>query len=551
MKAKEKQFIIDNAELMSEWYWKKNNESNLFPDKLTCGVSRVRAWWKCTRCGYVWDATPNNRSRGTGCPLCASRIIVAGKNDLLTKHPEMAKRWHPENSLKMNEVAPHSNQKVLWICEKDEQHIFSARIDHVVSGRIKCPVCAGQVIIEGINDLATTNPELIKEWDTQMNKGVNPQQFTRGSRKKITWKCEKGHTWKAAISSRAIQKTGCPTCARELRVSFGESAIAYYLSQYFTVKRNECFSWLKGKELDIYLPDLSLGIEYDGAHWHKDSVRDAKKDALCQEEGIVLIRIREPDCPLYPTPATLYVLNKRNEMSSLNDAIIFVLKYINEKFSLNFEIDVNVDRDNIEILNLQVSNKKVGAICDEVLITEWHYEKNAPLTPSQFKKGSKRKVWWKCSLGHEWQAAIYSRTGKEKCGCPYCAGQRVQEGKNDLHTLFPELAREWDYVKNGGVLPSQIRPQVNGKYWWICSRCQYSWLATPAHRVNGRGCPKCGREKTRQAKMKKVANLDTKQEYASAVDAEKALGINASAIRNCCTGKTKTAGGYRWQYIDK
>ena len=54
----------------------------------------------------------------------------------------------------------------------------------------------------------------------------------------------------------------------------------------------------KQMELDIYLPSLSLGIEFDGEYWHsKEGVkeRDEKKNQLCDEKGIKLLRIREED----------------------------------------------------------------------------------------------------------------------------------------------------------------------------------------------------------------------------------------------------------------
>ena len=54
------------------------------------------------------------------------------------------------------------------------------------------------------------------------------------------------------------------------------------------------------------------------------------------------------------------------------------------------------------------------------LIQEWNYEKNGEIDPRGVMAGSQAKVWWKCSKGHEWQAVIYSRTGKNKHGCPIC-----------------------------------------------------------------------------------------------------------------------------------
>ena len=54
------------------------------------------------------------------------------------------------------------------------------------------------------------------------------------------------------------------------------------------------------------------------------------------------------------------------------------------------------------------------------LLTEWAGEKNAPLTPWTVTPGSRKRVWWRCEKGHEWQAAVSTRWSGH--GCPVCAG---------------------------------------------------------------------------------------------------------------------------------
>ena len=544
-----KEYVIDNPNLIKEWHFEKNDELGFYPDKITCG-SNKKVWWKCSKCNYEWQATPNNRSHGTNCPVCANRVVVKGKNDLATTYPEIAKRWHPIlNKLKASEITAHSNKKVYWTCEKDKRHYFLTRVDHMVEAKLACPVCVNQSIIIGVNDLATTHPKLINDWDFEKNDelGLDPKKLTYGSNKKVWWKCEKGHSWKAAISSRAGQQgCGCPECAKELRVSFAEDAIGYYLSKCFNVEKSKHFNWLGRRELDIYLPDFSLGIEYDGAEWHKVITRDREKDLLCYDNKVKLIRIREPKCPRYETSAKLLFLSKKN---SLNQIIGDIFIYIKEHFRCERNTSINIERDYDEILKLHISQEKEKCIRDSVLIKEWDYDKNSPLIPSMFKPSAHKKVWWKCALGHSWKAAIYSRTGKEKCGCPYCTGQKVVSGWNDLQTLYPQIADEWDYEQNENIFPNKVRPQSNKKYGWICSQCSFHWFASVAHRVNGRGCPRCGREKTRQSRQRKVLNIDTNKEYESSIKAAEILGINASSIRNCCNGKTRSAGGYHWKYI--
>ena len=269
-----------HPQLLNEWNWEKNNVLGAFPNHIP-HASNKKVWWKCNTCQYEWMTSPNNRSRGTNCPVCANRIIISGKNDLLTKYPLIAKRWHPTlNEIAPSQVAPNSNQKAYWTCEKDNRHYFYTRIDHMVNSNIACPVCANQSIIVGINDLTTTHPQLIEEWDFQKNTKYKPQDFTYGNTQKVWWKCKKGHSWQSTIASRTTQKCGCPTCSKELRVSFPETIIAHYLSKVFQVERSKHFHWLNSSEIDVYLPQFSLGIEYDGGMWHKNVFRDKNKDEI-------------------------------------------------------------------------------------------------------------------------------------------------------------------------------------------------------------------------------------------------------------------------------
>lgn len=55
------------------------------------------------------------------------------------------------------------------------------------------------------------------------------------------------------------------------------------------------------------------------------------------------------------------------------------------------------------------------------IAAQWHPELNGELTPETVTYGSHKKVWWQCSEGHAWKAMVFSRTGKQKCGCPVCS----------------------------------------------------------------------------------------------------------------------------------
>ena len=129
-------------------------------------------------------------------------------------------------------------------------------------------------------------------------------------------------------------------------------------------------------------------------------------------------------------------------------------------------------------------------IDNPTLMAEWNWEKNneLDLDPKTLTCGSEKKVWWKCSKGHEWQAIIYSRNNGN--GCPYCSGNKILIGYNDLATTNPKLASEWNYDKNDYLKPEDFTANSEKKVWWKCDK-GHVWQATIASRNSGKGCPYC------------------------------------------------------------
>lgn len=132
------------------------------------------------------------------------------------------------------------------------------------------------------------------------------------------------------------------------------------------------------------------------------------------------------------------------------------------------------------------------AACNPLLAAQWHPEKNGKLTPDQVTAFAHRKVWWLCEKGHAWKAAISNRSNGNNC--PYCAGQWVLPGENDLVTLYPDVAKDWHPTKNLGLTPDQVMPKSMKKIWWQCEN-GHEWQDTLNHRTNGRGCPYCAGQK--------------------------------------------------------
>ena len=108
--------------------------------------------------------------------------------------------------------------------------------------------------------------------------------------------------------------------------------------------------------------------------------------------------------------------------------------------------------------------------------------------PSEVSTRSNAEVLWICEHGHEWKARVADRT--EGHGCPYCAGQRVWKGFNDLATTHPDLISEWS-GKNRGISPDSITYKNRSNVWWHCRKCGNDYQAVVYARANGRVCPFC------------------------------------------------------------
>ena len=171
------------------------------PTTLSAGSHKKVAW--ICESGHTWNASVSNRSKGTACPVCSNKEVLAGFNDLATTNPELAAQadgWDPTT------LSTFSNKKVGWKCESG--HTWMTTVGSRSSGR-GCPVCSNRIVLAGFNDLATTNPELAIQAD-----GWDPTTLSAGSGKKVAWKCESGHTWKALIGDRTRpDNTSCPACS--------------------------------------------------------------------------------------------------------------------------------------------------------------------------------------------------------------------------------------------------------------------------------------------------------------------------------------------------
>ncbi len=127
------------------------------------------------------------------------------------------------------------------------------------------------------------------------------------------------------------------------------------------------------------------------------------------------------------------------------------------------------------------------------LATQWHPTKNGKKSPYDVTRGSAYSAWWICPINsaHEWQAAVGNRTIQGQ-NCPFCDNKKVSL-ESSLSFLYPDIAKEWDIVKNEPLSPINITPGSGKKVWWLCLKnVSHEWQATCKDRTKKTSkCPFC------------------------------------------------------------
>ena len=284
-----------NPGLAKEWHPTKNGD--LTPFEVTL-VSGKKVWWKCEHGeDHEWESTVANRAKGDRCTVCKNKKIV-NSNCLAILNPGLAKEWHPTKNgdLTPFDVGLGSHKKVWWQCDKGDDHEWQSIVVSRSNGR-GCPVCIGQKVVLS-NCLATLNPNLAKEWHSTKNGSLTPFDVTIGTPKKAWWSCKKddNHIWHTTISNRSREIGGnCPYCTLTPQ-SKQELTITFELIQFFKINPKGFKSRVQGKlwSIDIYIPEINLGIEFDGSYWHKNKrALDKLKTESLEDDGFKILRIRE------------------------------------------------------------------------------------------------------------------------------------------------------------------------------------------------------------------------------------------------------------------
>lgn len=537
--------------LALEWDYEKNAP---FRPENVAYSSNKQFSWICSK-GHSFVATPNSRTnKNSGCKYCSNKAVLKGFNDLSHTNPQIASEWDYEKNgtASPDNYSAGSDKKYYWICPNGHDS-YLARIKQRTAGK-GCPLCertkAGENIaasaIKKRGSIAERYPTLLVEWDYE-NNDAGPECYSANSSKYVWWKCSWcSNSWRAKIETRTKMNSGCPKCNFRNKTSFPEQAVFFYLKILFPDAQNSFTEFFEKMELDIYIPSIQAGIEYDGIHWHgkSRSEKDREKYRLCHEQGITLYRIRESSEDASDICDEYVVREDFSSYESLDKAITIVLESILKRKIKEFIVDTKSDRNLISAQYYTTLRENSLEYKFPAIAREWHPQKNGDIRPDMVVACSQVKYWWICpDCGHEYEQRVSERTLKNR-GCKKCSSlsksQRMRirnlvSGENDLVTLYPNLMKEWDYDKNTEFSPNTLTSGSKEEVAWICQKCGTHWVAAIQARTAGSGCPSCGRKKAgiskKQGSILKYGSLQsTYPEIAAQWDYEENNGVTPDQI---------------------
>lgn len=292
---------------------------------------------KCKQCDYEWSVLPDNILRGKGCPNCAGNAKITEK-DMIELVKEKYKNF---------EFISFEAKKVILKCKECNKNITrDYRTLKITTSKCDCK----------LHNIKITNEQFLKQLK---QKQITALEDYKSADQKIKVKCDVCNKEWAPRAASVFKRTGCPRCnggtaitqkefeerVSKIKLDFvivekykkdkekikvicnhcGKSRFLVAQSIYKNTKcscqtsnisvaekelnekiKNWGFKTIENKrdenydnEIDIFIPELKIGIEYNGLYWHSEKFRKENyhdnKTNIWKNKGIQIFNIYESE----------------------------------------------------------------------------------------------------------------------------------------------------------------------------------------------------------------------------------------------------------------
>ena len=443
-------------------------------------------------CGIEYDVKPNAFINGDRCPNCAKNkkyteesFIVKVKELVGEEYLVLGNYINSQTKIKMK----HN------ICG----HEYEVKPNSFISGH-RCPKCyktipyTTETFKEKVKELVGDKYSVVEEYinsDTKIKMKhnicgneykVRPSLFIRGNR--------------------------CPICSLQLRRSLPEEIIAYFVSKYFKIYQSYRPDWLKLKsginaEIDIWIPNKKIGIEYDGGIHRLDESfkKDMYKNDIITKsnECKKLYRIRENiTYPMNEVSDKIQIIKANKTISMTSKRGIDEL----EKIITLLLVNLGINNPNVKITERIINECqcKIEDYYESIeLPVRKKYISSRKSNTREFKQRVFSLVGNEYSVLGEYVNAITKiKIRHEKCNyeyevkpscflngnrCPKCAGH-LKYTTETFKEKIKELVED-EYSVLGKYINSKTKIKMRH------NTCNHIWNVKPNAFIRGSRCPNC------------------------------------------------------------
>lgn len=264
----------------------------------------------CEKHGEFSQYPAQLRKNGATCPECGKEQRIKSKTHTTGKYLSRVKEVHGDLYDYGQTRYQGMAKNVTVICKKHGPFKITAA-NHLYRAQ-GCPVCGAEKRGKRFSDVnvgqlaAATSIKKHASLFEKRARQVHGDTYDyskvqyKGMRSRVEIVCPEHGSFFQRPDKHLLRKQGCPMCGQK---SKNEEAVANFLSVFTQVERRNR-SLIGPKELDIYLPEHKLAIEYCGMYWHSHtSVEDEKqnkhkhycKHVACAEQGVRLITVYESE----------------------------------------------------------------------------------------------------------------------------------------------------------------------------------------------------------------------------------------------------------------
>lgn len=237
-----------------------------------------------------FEQRASNHMIGIGCPRCKAAMTAIRHSDDTQSFVKKAKEVHGDVYDYSATQYARSSQKVEIKCPI--HGVFWQKPNAHISSAAGCPKCAGKSMTttEFIEKAHITHGELYGYGNTEYTLIKEPVTVTCHTHGDFQQSAE-GH----------LAGRGCRQCWAATYSSVGEREIGEFIESLgFAVERNTRTALNNRLEVDVFVPVVNLGIEYNGCYWHSDKVEKNKrkhefKHAAATTHGVRLLTVWDYD----------------------------------------------------------------------------------------------------------------------------------------------------------------------------------------------------------------------------------------------------------------